>query len=386
MQSKEFELALEALEEQRFKDAAEILERLLDQNGNDPEILVYLGLAYLQDEQPERAIEVLLDADEQVEDHCVVAQFLGRAYKSIHDYPCAITYLKRAIHLDDNLYEAWLDLAEVLYFTRRYGEAIRILDKAVRKFSRDPALHALRAMAFYRLGDYTEATREWGVVSDLRPNSILALTNYAFSLFFIGEDEKAQEIVDKVLHLNPGSYRTNVLSGELAFHRGEYESAARKFERAIEMYPDSIEALSRMAVVLYKLGQTESAQQYLKQAKELVDKNPYSWQRLCHVHEYMEKYDELIECIDKIVAVDTSSAAAWIRLAVEYERRGQVEEAKNAWIRSIKLRGYVKAYCEDCQQHIRIPIVDTYSVNLDMSICCSHCEKELPLPECLSRI
>ncbi|MHA1772006.1 MAG: tetratricopeptide repeat protein [Candidatus Thorarchaeota archaeon] len=386
MQSEEFDRAIEALEEQRFKEATVILEDLVEANGSDPELLVYLGLAYLQNEQPKKAIEVLLEANDQIENHCVVAQFLGRAYKAIHDYDCAETYLKQAISADPELYEAWLDLAEVLYFTRQYGEAARILEEAVVRFPEDPALHSLRAMSFYRLGDYTEAARAWGAVSALRPESIVALANYGYSLLFVGRVDDAKNVIVKAKEMAPDHYRTIMLEGEMAFQLRNYKTAHHAFMKALHQCPTSIEALSRLAVITHQLHDEIAAEGYLNRAKELVEEEPTSWQRLCNVHVLMKRFDELLHCLNMVIEEDTTSAAAWIALAIEEARRGHTEEAKDAWTRSIKLRGYIKTYCPQCHQHMRIPILNTTKVSLDTPVYCVYCDRELTLPEHLSTV
>ncbi|MCF2137049.1 MAG: tetratricopeptide repeat protein [Candidatus Thorarchaeota archaeon] len=386
MQTKEFDRAIEALEDQRFKEATVILEDLVETNGNDPELLVYLGLAYLQNEQPRKAIDVLLVANEQIENHCVVAQFLGRAYKAIRDYDCAETYLKQAISADPELYEAWLDLAEVLYFTKQYGEAARILEEAVVRFPEDPALHSLRAMSFYRLGDYTEAARAWGAVSALRPESIVALANYGYSLLFVGRIDDAKNVIDKAKEMAPDHYRTIMLEGEMAFQMRNYKTAHNAFTKALHQCPTSIEALSRLAVITYQLHDEIAAEGYLNRAKRLVEEEPTSWQRLCNVHVLLKKFDDLLHCLNMVIEEDTTSAAAWIALAIEETRRGHSEEAKVAWVKSIKLRGYIKTYCPQCNQHMRIPVVNTAKVNLDIPVYCVYCDRELALPEHLSTV
>ncbi|MHA1741956.1 MAG: tetratricopeptide repeat protein [Candidatus Thorarchaeota archaeon] len=386
MYSEELELALKAIEEQRFEDAVTILERLTEANPDNPEAFVYLGLAYLQAEKPHQAIEVLLEAEDSVEDHCVIAQFLGRAYKAIKEYSPAEFYLRKAITLDPDIYEAWLDLGEVLYFTRQYGEAARVLEDAVFRFPEDPALHSIRAMSLYRLGDYTEAAREWGAVSTLRPESIVALTNYAYLLLFLGMVDEAEPVVRKARVKFPDSYRAIMLEGELRFQRGEYQAAQAYFRRALSICSDSVEALSRLAVIAHRLGNSSQADEYLATAKKIVEADPPTWQRLCNAHVDLERFDEHLECLNEIVQQDRHSSAAWIALAVEYTRRGRLDEAKSAWRMSIQLRGYIKVFCPRCGVHVRIPHLEPCDVDLDGTVQCVYCCTSLPLPDSLSRV
>ncbi|MHA2396890.1 MAG: tetratricopeptide repeat protein, partial [Candidatus Thorarchaeota archaeon] len=70
--------AMEALEEGRPHDAIVALEPLVEQDDEDVDALVCLGMAYVQAEMPAKAVSVLEQADELVEQHCVIELFLGR--------------------------------------------------------------------------------------------------------------------------------------------------------------------------------------------------------------------------------------------------------------------------------------------------------------------
>ena len=79
MTEKILDAAKKALEENKPQDAIIALEPLVEEDEENVDALVCLGIAYVQAEDPEKAIAILEQADELVEQHYVIELFLGRA-------------------------------------------------------------------------------------------------------------------------------------------------------------------------------------------------------------------------------------------------------------------------------------------------------------------
>jgi len=381
----QLEKAMAAISEGRPKEAISLLEKELKSGADDVEMLVYLGIAYVQAEQPERAVKVLEKAEEEVEDHCILSLFLGRAYKALGRYEDAVEQLTRAISIDPEILEAWIDLGEIQFKQANYGAVARTLEDAVVRFPEETTLHNLRAMAFHKLGDYTEAAREWETVYSLSQDSLIALTNYTYSILLMGRTEEAAQFVERARRLSPGDYRTRVLEAEYAFQLGRMKEAKSLFISAVNMMPDSIEVLGRLAVLHHLEGDTTKASSYLKKAKALAQKEPDGWQRLCPTLQKLETHDELLACLKEATRRDIGSAAAWIHLACEYVRRGLTDDALEAWKQSFELRGYIKVHCKVCGKSFTIP----YDARLDLhgvrETSCAHCGDSLAMPESLAK-
>ena len=117
-----------AIEEDRIDEAIEILEPKVKGYNPEPDSLVYLGIAYVQADRPKDAIKVLRRAQDMVEDHCVVALFLGRALRGVGKLDEAEEELRRAISLDSDEPENWSELGKLLYDKGTYKEDTQILE------------------------------------------------------------------------------------------------------------------------------------------------------------------------------------------------------------------------------------------------------------------
>ena len=376
----------EAISKGRFADAIQILEPLFLDGCEEPDVLLYLGMAYLQIERPDSAVDVLERAAEQVEDHCILDMLLGRAYTATGCFDSAEIYLERAITREPELVEAWIDLGKVLYFSHEYGEAARVLEDAVIRFPDNRALHSIRAMSLYRLGDYTEATQEWGALCQVDPKNLKYVTTYAYSLLMLDRLNEALPYVEKAKSIDSTSYRTVILDAELSFRRGEPDLAYSRFREALELSPDSLEALGRLAVIESERGNEAQSKRYLELAEALVQEEPSSWQRLCDSYRLMEKHDRLIDCLTYATRKDQGCAAAWIHLAKEYMQQGLVEEAHYAWRESFTIRGYIKLHCSDCDTYFKVPYEDNSDYEPFDHAECIYCNSPLPMPDSLADI
>ncbi|NWF95598.1 MAG: tetratricopeptide repeat protein [Candidatus Thorarchaeota archaeon] len=386
VKSDRLKLAEEALEDGRIEEAMHVLEAILEEDDDNPDAMVLLGLAYLQSAQPQRAVSVLTKAEELVEEHCVLCLFLGRAYKALENYDSAEKYLTRALALGSDVPEAWADLAEVHYQRTDYRQAAKLLDEGVGRFPNDSALHNLRAMVLHKQGDYTEAAQEWGVLFHLNPDSLIALTNYAYSSVILGRFEEAAPLVERAIAMAPNDYRTKMLAAEYYFQSGLYHRAETLFGDALKMSSDSVEALGRLAVISKYLGAEKESNKYLERAWSLTCEDCDSWYRLCDALLRLGEHEKMFECLRRATEHDPNSAAPWVLLAVELGRRGQRTEAERAWRKSIELRGYIKAHCSICNTSFKVSLPTAQTASQISCVRCTSCQSEAPIPDSLASI
>jgi tetratricopeptide (TPR) repeat protein len=216
-------LALDALEEGRPNDAITILEPMIDEAlDNEADILLYLGMAYVQTEQPRKAVEVLEKAEDLVEEHCVLSMFLGRAYRALARFDDAEDELSRSISLDPDTPEPYADLGWVLFKKGEYARTAKTLASACESFPEDVDIRAIYALSLYRLGDFTAAAVQWGLMHRQEPEFMSAVSNYAFLMLTLGRSYEAAPFVGRANTLAPEDYRSLILLGELRFQSGEH--------------------------------------------------------------------------------------------------------------------------------------------------------------------
>ncbi|MFW9958071.1 MAG: tetratricopeptide repeat protein [Candidatus Odinarchaeota archaeon] len=380
MSDKVLESAKRALEECRPFDAIIALEPLVEYDDEDVDALVYLGIAYVQAEMPEKAVEVLYRADALVEQHYVVELFLGRALWSLGKVDFAEEHLREALRLDPSEPESWIDLGRIYLHRCEYGQALKHLELALEQFPEDISIIFLHALVLYRLGDLTEATKQWARVHTLQPNLMTGVSNYAFVLLLQERSFEAAPFVGYANTINPDDYRSLILLGELRFQSGDHEGALECFGKVLDIDPINIEALSRIAIIAYNSRDEKSCREYLSRAEMELGRDPESWRGLCNAYPYLGMWDEYLDCLIRWTSADANAAAPWVILARDYDRLGQLEHSRNAWRMVFELRGYVKIRCLNCKTDTRIPYDPFVGFDVYSDMICEKCGTIIYMP------
>jgi tetratricopeptide (TPR) repeat protein len=371
---------MDALEEGRPQDAIDVLEPVVDNDNENVDALVCLGMAYVQTERPEEAVRILEQAYELVEQHYVVELFMGRALLALGKTDYAEDKIREALKLDSSEPEVWLDLTRILYRKNEYREAMEYLQQSLELFPEELGLIGLYALTLYRLGDFTAATNEWARAHRLNPDLMAAVSNYAYLLLLQERIFEAAPFVGHANVVDPEDYRSQILLGELRFQSGEHDGAKECFLRVIEDDPTNIEALSRLAVLAHLGRDPENCQRFLERAEAELGRDPESWRGLCGIYPLLGMNEKYIECLVRWTNADPGAAAPWVALAFEYDKIGQLEHARNTWRVVFELRGYVKIRCGECETEARLPYDETIGFDVYQAIVCQNCGAKINMP------
>lgn len=381
---KDLEDAKRALEEGRPVDAINVLEPIVEYDEENVDALVFLGMAYVQAEMPEKAVKVLELAEEQVEQHCVVELFLGRALWALGKLVTAEDHVREALRLDPTEPEPWIDLTRILFQRYEYRQTKGLLEDALKRFPNEINLLFLYSLVAYRLGDFTLATEQLAKLHKIEPNLMTCISNYAYILLIQKRARDAIPFVNYANNIDSEDYRSLILLGELCFQSGELENAMDCFGKVLDRDPINIEALARLAVISKHLKDEKSFREYLSRAEIELGKDPESWRGLCGTYSQLGMLTEYIDCLKRWAKSDKNSAAPWVSLASEYYRRGELEASQNAWNRVFELRGYVKIHCNKCENEARLVYDDSNGFSITREIVCNKCNNKINMPDGLA--
>ncbi|MFC2142723.1 protein kinase [Acidobacteriota bacterium] len=179
----------------------------------------------------------------------------ARAYSGLADYynlisfygnvrprdslPKAEKLALKAIELDDGLAEAHTSLAVILSnWDWDWAGAEREYKRAIELNPSYPLAHGWYGGFLVALGRIDEAIRELELAQELDPLSPFpyALGTY---LIFRQENEKALEMLEKGLVLEPNYAQSLYATGLIYLHAGMLEEAIQQFQRALELSSDS---------------------------------------------------------------------------------------------------------------------------------------------------
>ncbi|MGV7221670.1 MAG: tetratricopeptide repeat-containing S1 family peptidase [Nitrospinales bacterium] len=123
--------------------------------------------------------------------------------------------------------------------------------------------------ALYGDGDSEKAIELFNKVLKMDPDFVLAHYDMAVAYRKQGELDLCISAYEKVLKIHPNFPSALSNLGGQYFRKGETEKAVKLFKRAIDIYPNFIQALSNLGASLNKLGRAEEAIPILKKALAL---------------------------------------------------------------------------------------------------------------------
>jgi tetratricopeptide (TPR) repeat protein len=132
-------------------------------------------------------------------------EILGKYYIMLNrDYEKGIAEAERAVTLEPNSVDAYIQLGINLRWAGRFAEAIPILQKAMR-FSPIPPYLCLQNLAwcYYSTGQYEEAIALQRRILQKEPNQLITQVSLAAALIQAGKEDEARAEAAKVLKIDP---------------------------------------------------------------------------------------------------------------------------------------------------------------------------------------
>jgi predicted O-linked N-acetylglucosamine transferase (SPINDLY family) len=214
----------------------------------------------------------------------------------------------------------------------QFDAAVAAADAVI---SAQPSLgsgHALRGMAMSQLKRHAEAIASMQRFVDLAPSDPNAPYALAQVLGTAGERERAEEVLVRLIAVNPGHRPAWVLLGQVRLERGNHSAAADAWIKALAMSPQTMPPAQRSAIVgnvgacLSDAGRLAEAVPYLKQA---ADESPtHAGRQLNYARALIAaaRFDDAERAIRATVALEVSARAV-MDLASVLGEQGRIDEA-----------------------------------------------------------
>jgi len=185
----------------------------------------------LQDQHSDESITLL----EQViarEPNLWVHPLLGDWLMRKHDYPKAVSVLRRAVEMRPDSDGTHFLLGKGLMGMKDYAAAIPELEIVVAKAPNMVSAHSLLQMAYARLNRLDEAIRECNTVLSYAPNDYESYMMLGYALPRTGDVQGGIAALKKAASLQPAMAPPHLLLGNLYERLGQTADAAHEHEEA----------------------------------------------------------------------------------------------------------------------------------------------------------
>lgn len=205
-----------------------------------------LGLSYLQEQDPTRALKEFLKAADLDPKSADIQASLAQAYQLKKAYAEAEKHYVKALRLSDDDPQTQNNLAALYLDMERWDDAIRYFRKASGNLL------------------FTEQA--------------LALTGLGYAHARKGENLEAVSVYQKALQQNPRSVQAHLLLGESYYALNKAELAAEEFRRVISLSPNHVRAHFQLGLAYMKAGEKEKAAASFREVLRLAPESEFGAQ------------------------------------------------------------------------------------------------------------
>jgi len=152
-----------------------------------------------------------------------------------------------------------------------------------------------------------------------------------------GKLEKAQEIYEKILEIEPTHADALHLSGVIAHQKGDHELAADIISKAIQHNPNVAYYYNNLGEALRSQGKFEDAVSAFEKAINLMNNYPEAYNNMGRAYGEHGKLDKAVNCFQQAVLMKSDYVDAHINLGVISKSQGKLEAAVSYYKKALDL-------------------------------------------------
>ena len=245
-------------------------------------------------------------------------------------YDDGITFMKRALEINENDAPSWNILAVMLELVGQIDSAIRAWEKAI-KINPD-YVDALSnyAHASWKMGDFEKTEDLCNHALKIQPDYFPAIINLGGAYQGQKNNEKALEVWKQALEIIPDNPNALINIGNSLRDLGRINESEEYCRKAIAVAPENPDALLNLANALADQGKHEEAEKHYKQATNIQPNHVKAHSNLAITLMAQFRYDEALASAKYAIAFDPSFREAYGHMAIALSELSRLDEAEVA--------------------------------------------------------
>jgi len=326
----------------RNEQAAPIVEAILKEKPDDEEALSVRASQWLNSGKPEdleRALPAFQSLVKRSPSNPVFRFSLGRAYMAKGDLQAARPEFVEAVRQRPTYMLPRFALTELALRSNQPLEAIRLADELLRISPGQPRARLLRASGLANSGNTTEARAELRSLVQQFPQYREAHLQLAMVALAEKKYQEAESIIRQQEQLGGGNDpRLAAVLAESYSTRERAEEGLRVLEEGLKKSPESLLLRRQVAITAARAGKYDTA---IEQYQAILSRNPNELSAhvgLGEVYGLKGDQEKAIASLRKAQELAPRQVDVPLLIAVQLERSGQAEAAKEAYRQALKLQ------------------------------------------------
>ena len=265
------------------------------------------------------------------------------------DYRKAEELIKRALAIEPNLIEGWLNLVRVYYFKGKLNKAKNLCKNLLHKFPSDYQLYNLLGTIYFKMHRFKEAESMYKKSIELNPE--FAPLWYDLYLFYKERNDRQKAL----FYLKEAMKRDPSYKAELYFTEAQQYLDDMKLDKALERINKAINLESKASAYYNLKGIILRRQKRFKEALEFFEEalklDPFSAQVYNNIgilYSLVDKKDLAIQYFKKALSLKEDFFEANFNLGLLYYLKGDYKDAKFYFTQAQKIKNtpLVQEYLE----------------------------------------
>jgi len=244
--------------ERRYEEAIDKLDHALKLDASNAKGFAQRGLAHDQLEKTEAAAKdysMASSLDGKSADYFYEA---GRLHNDIEKHKEAVVFLAVALRLDKKHDLAYHEKVEAHMALRDFYLALEVAQNALNK-DKTAQNYFYKALANDSLHNYQDASYDYGRAKRMDPTMEEAYVGYGFSLVEIKKLDRAQEVCESLIEINPENTGAYFCRSRVQFEKGHFNQAINDLSMVTKLEPENTIALMSRAALYQELNQHANA-------------------------------------------------------------------------------------------------------------------------------
>jgi tetratricopeptide (TPR) repeat protein len=262
---------------------------------------------------------------------------LATALQAADRYEDALAAFDRMATLSPDQPEGAYGVATCLQAMKRYDDAMPHYDRAL---ALDPEfMEALygKATALQDLGRHAEAITLFEQALAIDPN--YGDAHHALAVSLLAEDmgPAALEHLDRAVAADPESDERHYRRGDTLMLLDRFKEAEQAYRKATDLAPERVEAILGLASAMEAQKLDADVLPLYEQARALRPKSGVVLTAYASALLPLDRHDEAIALLEEAVALRPLLPMAWGALGNAREQMGDLQGAKQAFLRAVRL-------------------------------------------------
>lgn len=263
-------LAIAYIKNEEPQKAFDTIIKALEYATDDYTVYYVAGTALMSLKKFEKAIEYFEKAVELNPEHSQLHNNLGTCYVSISDFDNAYKSFMKAAEIDPKNAITYYNIASVLQMQNKHDEACVFFKKAYITDAQDSYLIGL-ALSEVKSNRIADAIVHYKTLAAHYPEKTNFKYNLACCYDAVGDYQNAIPILLQLVIMNPKSVSMLKKLANIYIKIGKYMNARELYEKIIKQGNVSYEIYYEYANICIKTGDTDKGEKILK---KVIDLNP----------------------------------------------------------------------------------------------------------------